>query len=63
MNNQSMKPILIGAVVAAAIIGAFFLGQQGLVERDGPAERVGEQLDKMADELKDSVEDIERSNS
>lgn len=60
MNNQSMKPILIGTVVAAAIIGAFVLGQNGIGESDGPAERVGEKLDNMANELKDSVEELEK---
>lgn len=58
-DNGSMKPIAIGAVVAAVVIAAFILGQVGPFEQEGPAERVGEQIDQAAEELQEGVENIE----
>lgn len=62
MNDKgSMKPVAIGAAVAAAVIAAFILGRVGPFEQEGPAERVGEQIDQAAEELKEGVENMEEN--
>ena len=56
MSDKSTKPIVIGVAVAAAVIGAFFIGRQVYQEQNqGPAERFGEALDNAAKELEGAV--------
>lgn len=56
MNQRnSLKPIVIGGIVAALVIGAFILGQSNVFESQGPAERLGEKIDKAAQEMKEGV--------
>ena len=56
-GDNSMKAVVIGAIVAVLVIGAYVVGQGGLdVEQDGPAEQIGEALDKAADEIKEGAE-------
>lgn len=58
MTQKSAKPYVIGAAVAAAIIGAFFIGRQVMIEeQQGPAERFGEALDNAAEELSKAAEE------
>lgn len=58
-DNRSVKPVVIGVVVAAAVIAAFILGRVGPFEDEGPAERLGQQIDKAAKEFKEGVERME----
>ena len=41
-----MKPVVLGLVVAVAVIGAFVLGQTVLAPEPGPAEEVGREIDE-----------------
>lgn len=60
MANNTMKPVLVGAVVAGLIIGAFFLGRSQIVEDQGPAERLGEAIDQTAKDLKESTDKLDQ---
>lgn len=40
-----MKPVMIGAIVAAAIVAAFAIGMIMDEETDGPIEQLGETID------------------
>ena len=52
-----MKPIIIGAIVAALIVLAFLFGRGVIgVEEPGPAEKLGKALDDAASEVKKSAE-------
>ena len=44
-----MKPIVIGGIVAAAVIIAFIVGMSLEDKADGPIEKLGESIDKAAD--------------
>jgi regulator of protease activity HflC (stomatin/prohibitin superfamily) len=56
MSEKSMKPVIIGVAVAAAIIVAFFAGREVYQEQNaGPAERLGEALDKAAKDIEGAV--------
>jgi len=59
MNNNQGKAVVLGAIVAILIIGAFFLGRGGL-DPEGPGERVGRVLDNAADQIKNEVEQSDR---
>lgn len=54
-GNNALKPIIIGGIVAVLVIGAFILGQNQAFEPAGPAEKLGETLDKAAKELEEKV--------
>ncbi len=54
-----MRPLLIGGLVAVAILAAFFVGMSLTEEQDGPAEQVGESLDQAAEELEEGVENAQ----
>lgn len=41
-----MRPIVMGLVVAVAVIGAFVLGQTVFAPEPGPAEEVGQEIDE-----------------
>lgn len=43
-----MKPVVIGVIVAAAIVAAFVIGTMLEDETDGPLEQLGETIDKKA---------------
>lgn len=43
-----MKPVTLGIVVAAVVILAFVAGTQIEWRQDGPAEELGEAIDKAA---------------
>ena len=58
-ERNSLKPVMIGAIVAALVIGAFILGQTDPFQSQGPAERLGEQVDEAAQEMKEGVEKLE----
>ena len=58
-NGNSMRPVIIGAIVAALVIGAFILGQTRPFESEGPAERLGEELGQAAEEMKEGVNELE----
>lgn len=58
-NRSSLKPVLIGAVVAALVIGAFIIGRTDPFDSEGPAERLGEKVDEAAQEMKEGVENLE----
>lgn len=58
-NGNSMKPVLIGAIVAALVIGAFVLRQTRPFESEGPVERLGEKLDQAAEAMKEGVNELQ----
>jgi hypothetical protein len=41
-----MRNVIIGILVAAAIVAAFYFGFVAEDEQDGPAEKIGESIDK-----------------
>lgn len=45
-----MKPVTTGIIAALAIILAFIAGTQVEVDHKGPAEKVGEAIDQMANQ-------------
>lgn len=55
-NRDSVNPVVIGGFVAALVIGAFAVGYTMSEEPAGPAEELGQSLDKAAQELKDGIE-------
>lgn len=61
MNDRnSLKPIVIGGIVAALVIGAFILGLTNpFDDTEGPAERIGEKVDEAAQEMKEGMEKLE----
>jgi len=56
--QPTTNAVLIGAVVAALVIGAFALGFSGALEPEGPAERLGASIDDAAGEVSQGVEDL-----
>lgn len=44
-----MKPVTIGIIAAAAVIVAFIAGTWIETENDGPAEKLGEAIDNIAE--------------
>ena len=57
--RNSLKPIVIGGIVAALVIGAFILGRTDPFDSEGPAEQLGEKVDEAAQEMKEGVEKLE----
>lgn len=57
-QKSSMRPVVIGGIVAVLVIAAFVFGQSVVDEPDGPAEKLGEQIDKAAGELKEGAEEV-----
>lgn len=46
-----MKPVTVGIIAAAAVVVAFMVGYTFQErEADGPAEKIGEQIDKTLDQ-------------
>lgn len=53
-----MQGLTIGIAVAALVIGAFVLGGEMVEEQnDGPAEQIGEAIDRGVNDIKDAAED------
>ena len=59
MTNNQGRAVMLGAIVAILIIGAFLLGRGGL-DPEGPGERMGQALDNAADEIKNELEQSDR---
>lgn len=57
-----MRPVIIGGIVAALAIGAFILGRMEPFQSEGPAEQLGEKVDQAAEEMKESVEELEEGS-
>ena len=57
-----MRPVIIGAIVAALVVGAFVLGRMEPFESEGPAERLGEEMDEAAQEMKEGIEELEEGS-
>ena len=51
-----MRPVVIGGLVAAAVIAAFVTGLLVAEEDKGPLERAGERLDEAVDEAGEGLE-------
>ncbi|WP_375593330.1 hypothetical protein ABWI00_14880 [Algihabitans albus] len=51
-----MRPVVIGGLVAAAVIAAFVIGLLVAEEDKGPLERAGERLDEAVDEAGEGLE-------
>lgn len=61
MNAQnSWKPILIGGLVAALVIGGFILGRMDAFHSEGPAQRLGQKVDQAAKQMKQSVDQLQQ---
>lgn len=59
-----MRPVMIGGLVAAAIVAAFVIGLLVAEEDKGPLERAGERIDEAvegaAEELERGAEELQR---
>ncbi|WP_119169387.1 hypothetical protein [Algihabitans albus] len=59
-----MRPVIIGGLVAAAVIAAFVVGLLVAEEDKGPLERAGERIDEAvegaAEELERGAEGLQR---
>ena len=51
-----MRPVVIGGLVAAAVIAAFVIGLLVAEDDKGPLERAGERLDEAVDEAGEGLE-------
>lgn len=53
-----MQGLAIGVGIAALVIGAYVLGGEMVEEQtDGPAEKIGEAIDRGVNDVKDAADD------
>jgi len=58
-NPSSTNAVMIGAMVAVLVIGAFLLGMSGALEPDSPAEKLGKSLESAAGEVSEGLKKLE----
>ena len=58
-NPSSTNAVMIGAMVAVLVIGAFLLGMSGALEPDTPAEELGQSLESAAGEVSKGLQKLE----
>jgi len=56
-RDTAMKPTTIGILAAAAVIAAFLIGSQLDVDRDTPAEEMGDAVEGAAEEMGNAADD------
>ena len=58
-NPSSTNAVMIGALVAILVVGAFLLGMSGALEPDTPAEKLGKSLESAAGEVSEGLKKLE----